>query len=96
LRDQSRFLEIHDTLVALATEGLQRAGGPTLDASTVGDETIHTLNLGQPGIPIAPSWCVAENDLLISLTAQPLIGLLNSLQDGSLSQATSMVAKAEV
>jgi len=96
IRQPEKFQGIHDDLLALVRPALQQEGGPALDTRTAGGQTVYTLQMGQPGIPVAPSWCLTGQDLLVSLTAQPLVSLLTSWQDGSLSRTSSIATQPQV
>ena len=61
-------------------------GTPVLRAETVDGHTVHTLAFDQPGIPMAPSWCLTDNELFIAASPQTLNPLLSGGSGRSLAQ----------
>ncbi len=89
VRDRQKLERVHEILLATAKGGLEQAGqgGPSLTADTVNGHTVHTLEFGHPRIPVAPSWCLTDDELFITATPQMMNPLLSNGGDGpSLAQ----------
>ena len=83
VRDRQKLERVQEILVTMAKAGLEQAGQgvPSLTADTVNGHAVHTLEFGQPGIPVAPSWCLTDDELFIAATPETLKPLLSG--DGS-------------
>lgn len=78
VRDRQKLTQVQDTLTAMAKGALAQAGpgAPTLQSSQIAGHTVHTVSFGQPGVPIAPSWCITNDTLYVTMTPQQLEGPL--------------------
>jgi len=88
VRDRKKLEQVQNTLLAMAKGALAQAGpgGPTLQSSEVAGYTVHTVSFGQPGVPAAPSWCITDDELFVTVTPQQLKPLLSgTAQGGSLA-----------
>lgn len=74
LRDAKRFAATHEKLLALAESALadRPAGSGKIERRQLGDREIFTLQPGQPGVPVMPSWCVADDELVLAMAPQAL------------------------
>jgi len=89
VRDRQKLERIQETLVTVAKASLDEAGegAPSLSADTVNGHTVHTLEFAKPRIPVAPSWCLTDDELFITATPQMMNPLLSGRGDGrSLAQ----------
>lgn len=79
VRDRKKLERIEETLVGMAKAGLEQAGpgAPSLKAEAVDGHTVHTLDFDQPGAPVAPSWCLTDDELFITATSEALKPLLS-------------------
>jgi len=81
VKDRARLERVQQTLVDVARSSLQQAGpgAPTIQTSTVNGQTVHTLLFGQPGgaAPAAPSWCLTDKELFVTVTPEMLKPLLS-------------------
>jgi len=79
VRDRQKLERIQETLVTMAKAGLAEAGpgAPSLATDTVGGHTVHTLEFGEMGVPVAPSWCLTDDELFITATPEALKPLLS-------------------
>lgn len=78
VRDRKKLERVQEILVALAQQELGRAGegAPTIQSSQVAGHTVHSLVLGQPGFSAAPSWCITDDELFVTVTLQELERIL--------------------
>ncbi len=88
VRDREKLERVQETLLTLAKNELERAGpgAPALRSETVNGHTVHTLAFDQPGVPVAPSWCLTDNELFIAALPQTVKSLLSGGGAGSLAQ----------
>jgi hypothetical protein len=88
VRDREKLNKVQEVLVAKAKQALEQAGpgAPAIRAETVSGRTLHTLAFDQPGVPVAPSWCLTDNELFIAATPQTLKPLLSGVAGRSLAQ----------
>jgi len=89
VRDRQKLERVQEILLAMAKDALEQAGqgAPSLATDTVNGHTVHALEFGQPGIPVAPSWCLTAEELFIAATPEALKALLSGGGDGqSLAQ----------
>ncbi len=89
VRDRQKLDRVQEILVTLAKAALEQEGegAPTISTDTVNGHTVHTLEFGQQGIPVAPSWCLTDEELFIAATPEALKAILSGGGDGqSLAQ----------
>lgn len=74
VRNREKLERVQKTLTTILQGQLQQAGpgAPQLQTSEVGGYTVHTLSFGQPGVPAAPSWCITDDELFITVTPEQL------------------------
>jgi hypothetical protein len=79
VRDRKKLEQVQNTLLAMAKGALEQAGpgAPKLQSSEIAGHTVHTVSFGQPGVPAAPSWCITDDDLFVTVTPQQLKPLLS-------------------
>ena len=85
VRDQQRMEQVLEKLLAIANASLARGGerGPSIQSSTIKGHTAHTFTL--TGAPVAPSWCLTDGELLVSVTPGGLRLALGGGQGESLA-----------
>ncbi len=78
VRNRNRLEQVQTTLLEMAQAALAAApeGGPTLQTSGQGAYTIRTLVL--PGVPFTPSWCLTDDELLVTMTPDVMRQLLTA------------------
>ncbi|MBN1854051.1 MAG: DUF1559 domain-containing protein, partial [Pirellulales bacterium] len=76
IRDPNRLATAHETLFAFLEKSLADSGGPHLKSNDTNGRTVYTLELGQIGAPLAPSWCINGKELYITLMTQTLDQIL--------------------
>jgi len=83
VRDRKKLEQIQQTLIGMAKQMLQQAGpgAPTFQSKEVNGKTVHTLSFG-PNIPAAPSWCITDTNLFVTVTPQGLEPLLGGAVAG--------------
>ncbi len=89
VRDRQKLERIQETLLTMAKAALDQEGegAPSISSDTLNGHTVHTLEFAQPGVPVAPSWCLTDNELFITATPQMMNPLLSGGGDGrSLAQ----------
>jgi hypothetical protein len=77
VRDSKRLAAAHEKLVALATAALANApsrGGPASKINRVQQDgrEVFTLQLSQPGVPVTPSWCLTDKELVFAMSPQAI------------------------
>ncbi len=92
VRDGQKLGSAYQKLMGMANNALggqpgqpARPGMPTLKTSQVAGQTVYSLGLPQPGIPVAPSWCLTNSDLYISANFKPIQNALGSKEGKSLA-----------
>jgi hypothetical protein len=83
VHDRQKLEQVQETLLALVKVSLEQLGpgAPSLSSSEVNGHTVNTLTFG-PGFPAAPSWCITDKELLVTVTPQSLEPLLSGANDG--------------
>jgi len=70
LRDAERFAATHEKLLAMARGMLEQQrgprGGPQIRQVEFGGETIYVFDAGEEEFPLAPSWCVTDQELVVA------------------------------
>jgi len=68
LRDAERFAATHEKLLAMARGMLSQQrgprGGPQIREVEFAGQTIYVLDAGEEEFPLAPSWCLTEEQLV--------------------------------
>ncbi|MDA1053619.1 MAG: DUF1559 domain-containing protein [Planctomycetota bacterium] len=89
VRDRKKLEQVQTTLLAMVKPQLEQLGpgAPRIQSSEVAGHTVHTVSTGEPGVPVAPSWCITDDALFVTLTPQQLKPLLSGTAQGeSLAQ----------
>ena len=78
VRNRRKLEQVQDTVTTMAKGALQQAGpgSPTLESSEIAGYTVHTVSLGQPGLAVAPSWCITDDELFVAMTPEQLQPLI--------------------
>ncbi|MHC4398095.1 MAG: hypothetical protein ACYTG0_00270 [Planctomycetota bacterium] len=99
LRDRDRLAHANQMLVALAREefrqNTQSAGRPrgiTIDEFRFLDETVYHLKFVGDDVPIAPAWCITDDELVAALMPQNV----KSYLAGKLSRGEGSGSLADV
>ncbi len=70
LRDAERFAATHEKLVAMARGMLDRErnarGGPQIRQFEFAGQTVYVFDAGEEEFPLAPSWCIAGEQLVVA------------------------------
>jgi len=88
VRDRQKLEQVQGILMTMAKAALDQAGkgAPSLSTDDVNGHTVHTLEFAQM-VPVAPSWCLTDDELFITATPQGMEPLLSGGGDGrSLAQ----------
>ena len=99
VRDQRKLKQIQDALVEEMKRDLARGGGknPTLTTGRrINGRDVYTLDFAQVGVPVAPSWCLTEDEFYLASTLQALEAVLSDGGGKSLAQqpdVASLVSK---
>ena len=70
VRDRARLAGAHEKLLVVAQQVLAQSGGsnqPKIEKSEFSGHTLYTVVLPQPGVPVRPSWCLTDKELVIGL-----------------------------
>jgi hypothetical protein len=98
LRDSKRFAATHEKLVAMAGAALANmppGRGPAgqIKRGQLGGRDLFSLQLAQPGVPVAPSWCITDKELVVALSPQVIQGYLaQGSGSGSLADVPEVAA----
>ena len=76
--DREKLEQVQETLLELVKNAFEQVGpgAPSLTEDSVDGHVVHTLTLGQMGVPVAPSWCLTDDELFITVTPLAIKGLL--------------------
>ena len=77
MRDSKRFAATHEKLIAMANASLAnapagRGPAPKINRAPLNGREVFSLQLPQPGVPVAPSWCLTDKELVFALTPQAI------------------------
>ncbi|MGA2254061.1 MAG: DUF1559 domain-containing protein [Thermoguttaceae bacterium] len=77
VRDSKRLAATHQKLVAMARAALANApagqgGAPTITSTQLDGREVFTLQFPQIAIPLAPSWCLTDKELVLAQSPQTL------------------------
>jgi len=91
VRDSKRLAAAHEKLVAMAAAAMAnappgRGPAPKINRSQQDGREVFTLQLPQPGAPVAPSWCLTDKELVFAMTPQAIQAYL-APRSGSASLA---------
>jgi type II secretory pathway pseudopilin PulG len=92
LRDSKRLAATHEKLVAMASAALANippGRGPAgqINRVQLGGRDVFSLQLAQPGVPVAPSWCITDKELVLAMSPQAIQGYLaQGAGSGSLAE----------
>ncbi len=92
--DRQRLQSVLDKLTQIATMQLQQAGpgAPSIQSETVNGHTVHSLKIEQPGVPVAPAWCLTDDYLFITAKPQSMSTLLSDSGSPSLADRPDLQA----
>jgi len=87
VRDRPRLERVQQKLVALLEAQLEGAGpeAPTIRSSTLRGYTTYTLSLGDL-VPVAPSWCITDDELFVTISIPALQALVMGKDAPSLAE----------
>jgi len=90
VRDAKRLAATHEKLINLASAAMANAPAgrpaPRINRSQLGGHEVFTLQLPQPGVPVAPSWCLTDKELVFAIMPQAIPAYL-AAKDGTGSLA---------
>lgn len=94
IRDRHRLEEVLRTLVVLAGGILHREGSNafSIESATVNEHVVYTMDLTHMGVPFAPSWCLTDEELLVTATRETLLPLLGDRGGESLATLSDVKA----
>jgi len=76
LRDAKRLAATHEKLINLANAAAANAPpgrpAPKINRSQLGGQEVFMLQLPQPGVPVAPSWCLTDKELVLAIMPQAI------------------------
>ena len=81
VRNREKLEQFQKTLIAQVKVAFEQFGGPSLTTETVEGHDIHSLDLNQTGVPLAPSWCLTEDQLFITAFPQAIQQILSAKED---------------
>ena len=101
IKDAQQAAKTHEKIIQqvqamLKAEAERNPNAPKLDITAFSGKDIYSVSIQQPGIPVPvqPSWCLTEKELVISLSPQSVQAYLTRAAGfKSLAQSTE-VAKA--
>lgn len=94
LRDREKFQRAHDQLLGFV-KGLfaRERRAPRISTSTFGDHAMYTLTVPETGFFFAPSWCLTEDRVIITMLPQTLKSYLSRTKaDKSLADQPDVAA----
>ncbi|MCA9259871.1 MAG: DUF1559 domain-containing protein, partial [Planctomycetales bacterium] len=91
VKDAARLREAIGKIAAEINRrsGADRRGG-SIRESTYAGETIYTIDFGRAPAPVAPSWCVTEDRLIVGLMPQAVRTSIDPMQGPSLADLDSV------
>jgi hypothetical protein len=97
VRDAKRLAATHEKLMNLASAAMANAPAgrpsPKINRSQLGGHEVFTLQLPQPGVPVAPSWCLTDKELVFAITPQAIPAYLAaSGSAGSLAEVPAVAS----
>lgn len=81
VRNREKLEQFQKTVITQAKASFEQFGGPSLTTETVDGHDIHSLDLSQTGVPLVPSWCLTDDQLLVTAFPQAIKQLLSAKAD---------------
>ncbi len=81
VRNREKLEQFQKTVIAQAKASFEQFGGPALTTETVDGHDIHSLDLNQTGVPLVPSWCLTEDQLLVTAFPDAIKQILSAKED---------------
>ncbi len=93
VRDRERLARVDQVLLAKLREALPQAAPatPSLTTDSVDGHNVHTLSFAQMGVPLAPSWCLTDDQLFITPVPQAMGPLLADAGDPGFAERSEVV-----
>jgi len=71
IKDHALAAATHAKLLAKARQEMARdERGPRIEEFTFAGQTVYLLNARDDDVPVAPAWCLTENELIVALFPQ--------------------------
>ncbi len=93
VRDRERLARVEQVLLAQLRETLPQAApaAPSLTTDSVDGHDVHTLSFAQMGVPLAPSWCLTDDQLFVTPVPQAMGPLLAGAGDPAFAERSEVV-----
>jgi len=72
VKDRQRFSQVYEQLMQLLGVLSTQGQVPPIKQSALGKYKAYSITLPAPELPIAPTWCLTEKELILSMSSQSL------------------------
>jgi len=72
IKDRQRFGQVYEQLMQLAGALSAQGQAPPIKQAPLGKHKAYSMTLPAPGIPIAPTWCLTDKELILSMSSPSL------------------------